>query len=88
MPTTIRKPIKRSDVSIDSSSRDSQITDSQIDKIDHDLILLDNAGNIHKELLIEIRRDIDDYSQRLSKLRNRLTEYVEKYDDEHKYHDI
>ena len=43
---------------------------------------------IHKELLIEIRRDIDDYSQRLSKLRNRLIEVVEVYDEEHKYHDI
>ena len=79
MPTLIRKPIK-----IESPSRDYQTSDSQIDKIDHDLFLLDITTNPPKELLIEIRRDIDDYSQRLNKLQKRLTEVVEDHDKLHK----
>ena len=77
MPTVRHTPIK-------TSSQKPQTSESQIDKIDYDLVLLDNGGNIPKEVLIEIRRDIDDCSQRLSKLQKRLTEVVEIYDEEHK----
>ena len=73
MPSVIRTPRK-------NDSQNAQISESQVDKIDYDLVLLDNGGNIPKEVLIEIRRDIDDYSQRLSKLQKRLSEVVAVHD--------
>ena len=84
MPTVRRVKRPKDESLFKLASHKSQASRSQTDKIDYDLLLLDNEGSIHKELLIEIRRDIDDYSQRLSKLRERLVDVVDKYDNVHK----
>ncbi len=59
----------------------------QIDQIESDDAQLTNTANPPKYLLIDIRRHIDNYRERLSKLQNKLIMAVEKYDDEHKIHD-
>lgn len=84
MPTVIHTPIKNNKESFNKPALKPHESDIQLDRIDYDLLLLDHTVNPPKNLLIEIRRDIDDYTERLSKLQKRLAEVVEVYDKHHK----
>ena len=65
-------------------SQEPDTTASQLDKLDRDTLMLTTDINIQLGDLREIRADIDNYSERLSKLRKVLTERVKEYDDQHK----
>ena len=67
--------------------QEHQNSELQIDQIESDDAQLTNTVNPPKYLLIDIRRHIDNYRERLSKLQNKLIMAVEKYDGEHKIHD-
>ena len=65
-------------------SQEPDTTASQLDKLDRDTLMLTTDINIQLGDLREIRADIDNYSERLSKLRKALSEVVETYDQNHK----
>ena len=81
MPTRISTPIKKND--FDFASQKLDISNSQNDLIDSDIDLLVSTTNLPKSLLIEVRRDIDDYRERLSKLEKLLVGAVTDYDKNH-----
>ena len=81
MPTLIVTPREKND--FNSASQKPDVSSTQNDKICSDIDLLVSTTNLPKSILIAIRRDIDDYRERLSKLEKLLVEAVTDYDKNH-----
>lgn len=81
MPTCIITPREKND--FNSSSQKPDISNTQNDKICSDIDLLVSTANLPKSVLIEVRQDIDNYRERLSKLEKLLIEAVTDYDKNH-----
>ncbi len=81
MPTRIVTPREKND--FNSASQKPDVSSVQNDKICSDIDLLVSTANLPKSVLIEVRQDIDNYRERLSKLEKLLIEAVTDYDKNH-----